>query len=268
MSKFFFLLGADDPEMRKIARVLMVNGYEFGYALAKNGERVTPGEAYYCQSPVPYAGEKIVCVECQPQGYSTGDFIRVDHHRPGDPGYTLGPAHYWEASSIGQVCELMRIQPSRELRVIAAMDHCFARAIRGECPDVLAGHVRDHYVRDIAKNRRLRYVDVDSEVIQRMTRISEERTMRIGSQDVGDCRAWELGGGYSLEYLASIAAASISGRAILLSTADSAGRKKVVLCGYVRPETVAAFKEIAPVDFHLFDVYGVPVRGYAGGYSS
>lgn len=268
MEKLFFLVGADDPEMREIIRVLTDNGYDFDYAYAKSGRRATPGEAYYCNTPVVPAGHTLVCIECQPEGYKDGDYIKIDHHRPGDPGFALTAEHYFEASSIGQLCELIFIEPTDELRVVAAMDHCFAHALRGECPKVRISDVLDAYVTTIAEGRDTDVSAVGKQILERAEQMSRENEIMIGTKCVHDCREWELGMGYSVEYLATIAAAAISGSAILLSSTDMAGRKKIALCGYVQPDTVDAFIANASNQFNLKGIYGVPNRGYAGGYLS
>src|SRR5690606_4175915 len=113
------------------------------YATDVTGQRVYPGNAYRCPVPEVPEGSTVYAVECVgelPEGW-----IRIDHHRPGDPGYGKPPEEFLPASSIGQVLiELDRLGvadriPSKDiLEAIraAAADHCLAAAYRGECPGV------------------------------------------------------------------------------------------------------------------------------------
>lgn len=96
-----WILGAPDPEMELIEKLLRECGEEYIYALDDRGERVHPGNAYRCPVPEVPEGSTVYAVECTnifPEGW-----VRIDHHRPGDPGYGRPPAEFLAASSIGQV---------------------------------------------------------------------------------------------------------------------------------------------------------------------
>jgi hypothetical protein len=109
MSNRMWLLGAADPEMEKIEELLRECGEQYMYALDEHGERVHTGNAY--RAAVPDTDINcIYCVECAITGQAD-DWIagRIDHHRPGDPGYGRPPSEFLSASSIGQViAELAR----------------------------------------------------------------------------------------------------------------------------------------------------------------
>lgn len=260
-----FVLGADDPEMCAIERVIRASGH--GYHYAKIGDRrVGPGEAYSLDVLGFAADVKTVFVECAPKSPAglPDDVLFIDHHRPGDPGYSLGASEYWKASSLGQLCELLLVPPSDELRVIAAVDHCFASAIRGKCHGVLGAVAREVYVKSVASVHGHAYttLDIYDLILACIIKIPGSPKVRYASQDVFDCSDWDVGSGYTAHYLSAIAAAAISDRVILLRQ----GSEKLVLCGAAMPSTVAAFKARAGDDFGLENIYGVPVRGYAGGY--
>src|SRR5690606_38920003 len=103
-----WVLGAPDPEMAAIESLLRECGERVEYALDDRGERVTPATAYRCPPLKVPAGSTVYAVECiatLPKGWA-----RIDHHRPGDPGYGRPPAEFLSASSIGQViAELARL---------------------------------------------------------------------------------------------------------------------------------------------------------------
>lgn len=144
-SNRLWILGASDPEMAAIEGLLRECGERVAYAADERGERVHPGNAYRMaplSGDLPWGGD-IYLVECDaaspwpsdadgdPMLYrlvrradapgETGDIDdrseyylrvrRIDHHRPGDPGYGAPPAEFLAASSIGQViAELSRLQ--------------------------------------------------------------------------------------------------------------------------------------------------------------
>lgn len=96
-----WILGAPDPEMELIENILRQCGEEIIYATDESGRRVHPGNAYRCPVPSVPEGATVYAVECidkLPEGW-----IRIDHHRPGDPGCGRPPAEFLPASSIGQV---------------------------------------------------------------------------------------------------------------------------------------------------------------------
>lgn len=67
---------------------------------------------------------------------------RVNHHHPGDPGYTAAPEDYLAGSSLGQVLMLLEREPSETQRLLAASDHCLSAACQGRCPGVDAAGVQ------------------------------------------------------------------------------------------------------------------------------
>lgn len=129
-----WVLGAPDPEMEAIEKLLRECGEHVVYATTPAGERIRPGQQ---ASPVHIGDATTVyTVECDPplacgtaedesdvgQVVIDGELyasarncrgisvIRIDHHQPGDPGYGRPPAEFLAASSIGQVlAELARL---------------------------------------------------------------------------------------------------------------------------------------------------------------
>lgn len=98
-----WILGAPDPEMEMIETLLRDHGEEIIYATGEDGRRVHPGNAYRCPTPEVPEDATVYAVECidsLPHGWT-----RIDHHRPGDPGYGRPPENFMAASSIGQVIE-------------------------------------------------------------------------------------------------------------------------------------------------------------------
>lgn len=108
-----WVLGAPDAEMQAIENLLRECGQVVVYATSdavlygrQGKQRVHGGNAYAATSMSAYPPDtaEYIFVECDvPSMPSHIDRSRVDHHRPGDPGYGVGPERYLEASSIGQV---------------------------------------------------------------------------------------------------------------------------------------------------------------------
>jgi len=106
-----FVLGAADPEMAAIERLLREAGLRVIHALGPDGARVRPADAYRVAAlsePIP-AGATVYRVECDGPAIPT-DAVVIDHHRPGDPGYGRPPAEFMATSSIGQVVQILASQ--------------------------------------------------------------------------------------------------------------------------------------------------------------
>lgn len=96
-----FILGAPDPEMAAIERLVLAAGERAVYATMPDGSRVQSDTAYRCPVPPVRPGVTVYAVECidvLPEGW-----VRIDHHRPGDPGYGRPPSEFLAASSLGRV---------------------------------------------------------------------------------------------------------------------------------------------------------------------
>lgn len=197
-----YILGADDPEMSEIETLLRQAGQQVRYAVTEDGKRVNPLTAYSAAGFVAVLGgeietakpeqgfqtqfrDDVVFIECSVRGIVPGRV--VDHHRLGDPGYGRPPAEYWEASSIGQGCELLGLaRPGRfcagcedvlrgseqgdweycqscgrthareYLKFVAAADHCLAAAYAGQCPGVDPAKLEEFRIKQLCSASRAR----------------------------------------------------------------------------------------------------------------
>jgi len=118
-NSLLFVLGAPDPEMDRIEKLLDECGITHTFATI-GGVRVHPGNAYKadgiacgetsaCQIIlVEGAFDRALCGGCFTL-LTDGTFplgsvsTSIDHHRPGDPGYGVPPERFLRGSSIGQV---------------------------------------------------------------------------------------------------------------------------------------------------------------------
>jgi hypothetical protein len=139
------VLGAQDPEMREIERVAAEAGFAT-VAAARGGRRCNARSAYesdgvvrvgpdgVARAAVLRPGEPFVEVECTLRGRVPAR--RIDHHRPGDPGFEAPPAEYLRGSSLGQLLALLERDATPTQRLLAAGDHCLTAAYAGACPEV------------------------------------------------------------------------------------------------------------------------------------
>lgn len=233
------------------------------------GGEYTPATRINATSDQPRAlpdGHELMLVECAPR------VTVADHHNDGDPGHGLVPSEYWRASLIGQLVRIlgkeMPVAVTRRMRIVAAMDHCFGAALRGECPGVSRKEVIAEKERAIAEG-----TGALKEEVHLLTSLHERLLdgapeVQFGGCEVRDLRQKDLGVGYSKELLtAQLAAALLEVPALFRHRDTKDGPTKNTLYN-ASPEAVQHFmKEYAPAQ-GMERIYGVPTRGYAGGYES
>lgn len=265
-----FILGAPDPEMSHIETLLQdLNQAVCHATVGPAALRVAPGTAYQANGFVLASGRleeiayRAVLVECavsqsyRPAGW-TGS-IHIDHHRPGDPGFDLPPEQYWEGSSIGQVCNLLGVDPTPELRMVAAADHCLGAAYKGKCPGVNVTKLAIWRAEERAAFQRRHVDDIleDVHTAIKALHAAPESDLAPGAADLRS-----LPGGTVAELPE---ASVITGKAAVALVTERDGRKKVVLLG-ASPEQVLAFRERAPGAGLVGQYDGGPNRGFAGAY--
>lgn len=268
-----FITGALDPEMNRIHSILT----DIGAAVIRatvDGRPVHPGNAYEADAvEVPPGITNVVLVECEPKDIKTTEpatVVRIDHHRPGDPGHGLPAGDYWKASSIGQLYKLLGIKsaPSSD-RTLAAMDHCYSDAILGKCPGVSSETVLDRKIAEIAQAHDVSEAHVQTKVDEVSQEIAARSVVSFG--DVGevvDLTDTHQGTGYSLDLLVAQTAVVRTGRVALLRHRQREGAPDVItLSGHATPDMVDYFINTWAPQAGLTRIYGSASRGYAGGYT-
>jgi hypothetical protein len=140
-----FVLGAQDPEMREIQRVLddarrpwvhaAVQGRRCNARTAYDGDGVVRlGPDGIARAAVLPPRAPAVFVECSVRGHPA--WVQVDHHHPGDAGFEVPPERFLDGASLGQVLRLLGREPTPTQRLLAAGDHCLTAAYQGRCPGV------------------------------------------------------------------------------------------------------------------------------------
>lgn len=294
MSLRTWILGASDPEMALIERHLNEAGEEVLYA-AVHGRRVAAHEAYRATGLILPTGEPVLhprdgmvyLVECSVpvldgSECDTAAIVRrIDHHRPGDPGYGRGPEEFLPASSIGQVLNALDPLGPMEVRggvwvfgagaklvpaeVVwtAAGDHCPAAAYRGQCPGVDPDSLMEFRVRVAAAFQKRSVEAVMAEVNAAIAAIEAAPKIVLGGAEVADLR--------SRGAIPSLPEASLrTGVPIIYQISNPTGPKVGILGAgegsLAGPAPVVGFMQTWGPAQGLSGIYGDPARGYAGGY--
>lgn len=290
MTHYYFILGAPDPEMEEIERLLRDKALPYGYAFSR-GRRVHPASAYEADHIEPVFGNvagDTVAIECG--GPPIRATIRLDHHNPGDPGYGREPEEYLEASSLGQLLTLLGDEPTPRQRLIAAADHCLASAYAGRCPGVDPQELLHFRAEERARFQRRPVAEVLRDIEGTTNAFKEANQIPFQLRScpwhenrdpfLGDCvnqrgTDWaEEGCQWDYVYdmrreppfpelpeaAARKGASYISGPLI-----GPDGRKKIT-CGSPDPRTIRHFMTTYAPTNKLVNIYGDPARGFAGGY--
>lgn len=298
METCVWLLGAPDPEMALIERLLRSLGEQVLVATCQ-GRRVSPASAYRAQPPD--AGGVLYLVECDCVPAYPGPVVRVDHHRPGDPGYGQSPERFLQASSLGQVLLLTREHPGfwapdawwlggRPIRATSeeplqlrhdgwGILHPSGDTVR-LAQEIVFGAAADHCLG--AAYRGL-CPGVDPEALMRW-RVETRAQFQGRSADellalVQQARR-ELRTAPVIELEPGVYARDLRGRQVpelpeasaregvcfvADGLPDESGRVKVV-CQSGTPQQIRAFLRTWGPATGLVDIYGDPERGFAGGY--
>ncbi|WKB53603.1 hypothetical protein [Eleftheria terrae] len=258
-----FVLGAQDPEMREIEQVL-TDARRTALHAAHKGRRCTAQNAYAANGVVRVGPDQVhrpalllpkapaVWVECGLAGREP--VFRVDHHHPGDAGYTVPPEHYLRGSSLGQVLALLEREPTPTQRLLAAGDHCLTAAYQGACPGVDPGELLFLRAAWRAKMSGRTLSDVVEGILDAARRVRQHHDSEFGESRFLDPTQVPL----DLAEGAAYAGLPVRYRALLPE-----GVLKEMFKGG-RPEAVEAF--MAEHRDAGRPVYGNPHRGYAGTY--
>ncbi|WKN22263.1 hypothetical protein [Azotobacter vinelandii] len=257
---YLFVLGARDPEMTIIEDLVRKVGHEVAHAMA--GERrVHAGNAYAAERAAARPGRHrgpVVWVECALADGGVPRDLVVDHHREDDPGFRMPPERFWEGASLGQVCTLLGIEPTRELRLAAAADHCLNAAYLGRCPGIAPEEMRAWRLASRAAWQKLSPEVLARRIETGIAQVRSLERLRVGGFEFADAMGREIP--------EVPEASAILGIAVMYSRVEPrSGRTKIgALNG--TPEMLEAWMDFARDVLGLADVYGSPIRGYAGGY--
>lgn len=218
--------------------------------------------------------EEVVAFECKASHHT----LRCDHHRPGDYGYGMGPEKFWEASSIGQLCDVLGVEPTPDLLMVAAGDHCPAAAYKGLCPRIEVDAFKAFRLKQMEVITECPGYDIDGNLgaTGLHSNLQEiEKAIDFATALLSVAPASQFEGVKDLRQYGNVdqlpEAALIAGLAYLSQIPDTdregnpTGKVKVNLGGDNSPETVASVMEwLNTLPSGDAPAYGVPSRGFAG----
>lgn len=255
---FFVVLGAPDPEMKEIQRICLEEKIKFAYATI-DGRVVKPFQAYSANGLLKHAtgtpraipaGSVVVTVECEVENVNPN--FKIDHHREGDAGFGKAPENYLEGSSLGQFLKLLNKEPTPRQKVIAAADHCLTSAYQGLCPGV---SVEDLAMFRESSRSEAKGISVDclkSQIVAAIAALKESPTISIAGKKVAFME--------NPPPEVAEASARISYPYVYIRTEQDGRIKSGVRSAPA--DVVAEFIE----NCDLSNIYGDPMRGFAGGY--
>ena len=257
-----FVLGGSDTEMKHIERVLLEQGHEVIKAEIE-GIRVTRGQAYRADYPVPRIRD--VWVECQHADYTKREMYSlgidiVDHHYEGDPGYGKPPAEYWEASSIGQVYNLLGLESDYEARMIAAGDHCLYAAYHSMCPGIDKEDCKSYRMSYFGSNSRPKKFASEFGSATMLAKSCE--TIKLGDLTVVDLTPMTE---KHYSWLSDISCLLNMKFATIRPHHKKEGMTKYFVGNLARKEIDYFMNELVPtLGDEVISVYGDPTRQFAG----
>jgi hypothetical protein len=227
--------------------------------------------------------------------------VRVDHHRPGDPGFGREPRDFLAASSIGQVAAALAqlgllpagwrwddsvIVVPVDVVITAAADHCLGSAYRGECPGVDPDELLRWRVASRARfqGRNADAILADVETARQALLMADDIPLDRGPRVLGRCSgcgikceateddpcwdycecpmARDMRGTHVPELVEAGTRYGIA--YVARGLPDRDGRTKVVCSG--ESHVIEAFLGGWAASQGLVDAYGDPARGFAGAY--
>lgn len=257
--KKIFVLGPPDPEMEEIEKVVVQSGHQVAYASLFN-RRVKSNEAYLSTGVLGQINprtDEIIFVECSVMGLYPS--CRMDHHSEGDPGYVCGPEDYFNGSSLGQVINYLGLEPTEEQRIIAAADHCPTQAYLGLCPGVDPEKLRMWRTATRAKRRKMSLEDMERAILEGKQILETARKIEYQGEtfswvDSRDFEVQEASARFNIPFMYQEPVEG--GR-------DNPMQTKLGIMGG-SPSSISAWMQDS--QSFLKQVYGAPLRGYAGGY--
>lgn len=274
MKNIVIIFGGQDAEEAAAREVARQAGCATATAIA-GGARVHAGSAYKADGfeideGVAALVDRAVIFECAPAAAGALPVVaRCDHHNPDDPGWGKGADEFWEASSLGQLCQFLGVEMTPELALVAAGDHCPAAAYAGRCPGIdpeaFARFRVEGKAAFYAANPRTAH-KADPEQIRAAIAAATEKLRAAPRTDAG---VRDLRTAGFIDELPEAALAS--GEAYMAAIPDTdrdrqpTGHTKIVLGGHATPEVVEAFLDWAKtLDNRIGEPYGNPMRGFAG----
>ncbi len=298
LSNKYFLLGAEDPEMNIIESILKEMKYNYQYATVDK-TIVHPSNAYFADD-INCDLESIVFVECDISGNFKSKGLSIDHHASGDYGFKKNYKQFLEASSIGQLFKLiLKFDHEKAIDVFeleteqknsqhkdyyyennswkldlksktiiipqsivdtAAIDHCLLDAYRGRCKGIDVESLLNNRITSFSYSFNVPHDEI-LELFHFVANLIEGR-----KEDIVDLTHINLYFGYTLNYLIIREASSYQNIPVVVKTRNDKNCNGKLMFFSLKANQINEIKNTCIYkDFLLYNVFGVPSRGYAGG---
>lgn len=269
------IFGGSDPEAMEARRVATATGLATGTATL-GGKQVVPATAYRADGFVVDGGQSAegltdaIIFECNPAVAGALKVVaKCDHHNPGDFGFGRGPEQFFEASSLGQLMNLLGLKPTEKQLLYAASDHCVGAGYRGLCPGISPEALFAHRISEKVAFYATQPKFTTKATPEALEKVIASATEKLQSAPVVEGGVRDLRAAGMVDELPE--AALRSGEAYMASLPDTdreqkpTGNTKIVLGGHTIPEVVTAFLAWAnALPNKVGDAYGNPTRGFAG----
>jgi len=296
MENTLFVLGAHDPEMKKIEELLYILGYSFSYAL--EGDTRTNVTNAYESEYFNFFQNNIIYIECSSL-YLSESSLSIDHHRLGDYGYDLDHNHFVEASSLGQFFKYVlendfhyastvlgleithrkdslnphmyfdnfwfldtvngTIKIPEEIVLISGIDHCLIDAYKGKCKGIDTDNLLEIRINQISK-------DLSVSTTSLLSLVEEYSNKLKYFGKIIDFTDDKIGEGiYSPEYLI-LRELAISKNVPIAVKIVFNNLEKIMFLSLEKNEVENLLETKTYKNINLEKMFGVPNRGYAGGF--
>lgn len=252
-----WVLGAADPEMEEIERILRLAQEPFILAVDAGGNRVHGGNAMRAATPPVSPGTAVIAVECAWGGDAPA--IVIDHHDD-DPHASIPPERFEEGSSLLRVMRMLGLPAWENQLMIGAADHCLRGAYEGRCPGVDPQELWEFRIREASRRAlgrpgAMTFKESVSEAEKTLAACLAAPEVLPGLRDMRR----EGGIWHALPEVACRAGVGyIAGPLV-----DRDGRRKITASGDAMQ--IRAFIAWAKEN-GLVAPYGAPERGFAGAY--
>jgi len=296
MENTLFVLGAHDPEMKKIEDLLSLLGYSFSYAL--EGDIRTNVSTAYESEYFNFFQNNIIYIECSSL-YLSENSLSIDHHRLGDYGYDLDHNYFVEASSLGQFFRYilendfyyvstvlkLEITPKKEILnphmyfdkfwfldtvsgtvkipeeivLVSGIDHCLIDAYKGKCNGIDTENLLETRINQISKD-----LSISTTILFSLVEEYSNKLKYFGK--IIDFTHEKIGEGiYSPEYLI-LRELAISKNVPIAVKIVFNNLEKIMFLSLEKDEVEDLLKTRTYKNISLEKMFGVPNRGYAGGF--
>ena len=300
MDNTLFVLGAHDPEMAKIESILRLLGYQFVYAL--DGEKRSIVSSAYSSTHFNVFNLNIVYIECD-SIYDNDKMVFLDHHKEGDYGYLLDYNDFIEASSLGQFFKYILIHDfyyvvsilnlkvdsfkrsykevmyfnndnwyldtkegtviiPEDIVLLSGIDHCLSDAYKGKCKGIDKDLLFEIRISQLSSNLNMNIEDIKELVNKYIKKLN----YYCGAKDILNLLDYNVGEGfYSHEYLILREVAIYKDIPIAIKQKDN-DLEKLMFLSLNKIQVEEILENEYFNNIKLKKVFGVPVRGYAGGF--